>query len=183
MFQSNDLYFRKLSQKELSDLLLLKQYDWEGTHHVSILNQDDQDRWFKSIDDHPHSPRSMILVASQWPNHDDVGIYKIFNIDWVNRSAEVGWDVYSHQRGKGFGKKVVAGGSLFCLDVLNLHRLNCEILDTNGASKRCACYTGFVFEGVKREAIHRFGSPIDSYMYGLLRGDLNRYDLKLTEEE
>lgn len=181
-FESSNLHFRKLSKAEISDLLWLKREDWTNTHHVSIINEDDQNKWFESIDDHPHSPRNLMLIASEWPGRDDVGIYKISNIDWVNRSADVGWSVYESRRNKGFGKKLVAGGSSFCFEILNLHRLNCEILADNTISQKCAVFAGFVAEGVKREAVHRFGSSIDSYVFGMIRKDF--YDEKtatLTE--
>lgn len=171
-FKSNGLFFRKLSKEELHDLLWLKYEDWTNTHHVSIINHNDQEQWFSSIDDHPHSPRNLFLIASELQGRDDVGIYKIADIDWVNRSADVGWSVYESHRSKGFGKKIVAGGSQFCVDVLNLHRLNCEILDFNEASIVCATRAGFVKEGTKRQAVHRNGKPIDSLMFGLLRCDL-----------
>jgi len=166
MFHHSGLTLTKLQREDLSLLLALKSESWETTHHITIATMEDQVRWFESLDKDVHSPHNLVLMAC----NDDlkIGIFKISNVDWVNRSADVAWDVFKSHRGNGFGKSLVAAGSDFCFRILNLWRLNCEILETNIASQKCAFSSGFKKEGVKKESVIKLGSYVDSGIYGLL---------------
>lgn len=167
----NDIKFRKLDKSDLRDLLDLKSGSWYGTHRIALLNIQDQERWFERISDHPHTPNHLILVAviEDETGHDKpCGIFKLLNIDWQNRRAEAGWDIYTSQRGKGLGKKLVKAGVHFAKEVLSLHRLSAEILVCNFASRQCAVKAGFVKEGHQKSVILRNGTYIDNEIYGLV---------------
>ncbi len=81
MFTHGELRLRKLDEGDLDKLLELKQESWFGTHRVTILNSDDQKRWFASLDADPHCPKNLVLIAST-NLHVDVGVFKA-NIDWA----------------------------------------------------------------------------------------------------
>lgn len=175
MFNFENIRFDKLERALLGKLLALKSESWETTHQITIANSEDQNRWFDSLDQNVHTPRNLILVAS---THNekicsfmDFGIFKITDIDWANRTAFVAWDVFKNHRGIGLGKTLVRGGTTFCFRMLNLHRLNCEILETNIPSQKCAEVAGFVKEGIKRESVLKQGVYIDSGVYGMLSKD------------
>lgn len=169
MFEHDGISFLKLSKSELPELWKLKQESWLNTHQITINTMEEQEAWYDTLDNHPHSPKTLVLMA-----HGSVanfGIFKIANIDYVNRVADVGWDVFEHHRGKGLGRKLVAAGSAYAIYILNLHRLNAEILTTNVASQKCAEAAGYVKEGVKRASVHKVGKYVDSIVYGLLDSD------------
>jgi RimJ/RimL family protein N-acetyltransferase len=169
MFNYDGVEFLKLAKGDLPELWKLKQESWLNTHRITFNTMDEQEAWFETLDSHPHSPSQLILVA-----HGPVanfGIFKILGVDYINRTAEVGWDVFEYNRGKGLGKKLVAAGSAFCFQILNLHRITAEILETNIASQKCAENAGYVCEGAKREAVHKQGVYVDSLIYGLLAAD------------
>jgi RimJ/RimL family protein N-acetyltransferase len=180
MFTYKNLRLYKIGREHLPRLLSLKQESWFGTHHLSILNLDDQHRWFDSLDKDPHSPKNLALIAHEDYCNDNIGVYKIV-VDWVNRTAEVGWDVFSEYRGQGLGKNLVAAGSAFCFKFFDLRRLGCEILENNVPSIKCATHAGFAKEGVKREAILKEGRPVNSIVFGLLQDDwtLSQQSVKL----
>ncbi len=165
----NGIYFRKLTETDLSNLLLLKDESWFGTHRVSILNIEDQKRWFDNLDKNPHTPAELYLVA-QVGDQISVGLFKLQNIDWQNRRAEAGWDVYKQYRGRGFGKKIVEAGVSFSKEVLSLNRLRAEILVTNEASIKCAEKAGFKQEGLEKQAILKGGKFVDNLIYGIILG-------------
>lgn len=170
MFHSNDLVLRKLAEKDLPLLLHLKQESWFGTHRVSIVNGSDQLRWFQGLDSDPHCPANLVLIAELEKDvSGPVGIFKVAAVDYVSRVADVGWDVFADQRGKGLGKKLVCAGVSFCVSILNLRRLNAEILESNHASKSCARSAGFEKEGCKRSCIYKEGKYIDSEVWGYVR--------------
>lgn len=172
MYSCESISFRKLERSDLYSLWKLKQESWVNTHQITINSNDDQEKWFDSLDDNPHNPKNLILVASGFI--EDFGIFKISNINYISRSADVGWDVYENCRGIGLGKKIVKAGSAFCFEVLNLRRLNAEILTTNIASQKCAKHAGYIQEGIKRDAVHKIDKYIDSLIYGLLSKEFEK---------
>lgn len=173
MYVQEDIRLRKIEEEDLFFLQEIKNETWEHTHRVSFINTADQQNWFKSLNQHATNPRDLVLMASKEDNFrkDKFGVFKIFDIDYVNRTAEVGWDVERSHRGKGLGKRLVKAGCRFCFDVLALRRLNAEILATNAPSLKCAEYAGFVQEGTKRMAVHKLGTFVDSIVLGLLASD------------
>ena len=165
----NNVKLCKLERFDIPSLIDLKNESWFGTHKISILNRQDQDRWFEKISD---SHNDLVLTAY---HVDDIcrriGIFKIFNIDWMNRSCEIGQDIFKDYRGQGFGYKIVEAGIDFCFEILNMNRLNAEVLENNLASKKTLLNGGFVMEGTKRKAVHKCGQYLDSLVLGVLKED------------
>lgn len=170
MYSHGNITLRKLDASNLYHLVDLKEESWLTTHQASILNQQDQKRWFENLDNNVNVPKNLVLEAHWVSNNQDnvFGIFKVFNIDYISRTADTGWDVFRDFRGRGAGKQLVAAGVAFCFDVLALRRLNAEILVGNEASFKCAKAAGFVQEGVKRQAVHKLGAFIDSMVFGAL---------------
>lgn len=165
--------FRKVGEEDATSLLNLKKESWQSTHKTTINNLEDQIKWIRSMDGDIHFPSSLMLTAASRDviQNDTLikfGIFKISNIDWVSRSADVGWDVYSIYRKKGFGKRLVQAGKKYCFQGLGLRRLTCEILSNNEPSMKCAIAAGFQLEGTKRQAIFKNGIYLDSQVFGLL---------------
>jgi ribosomal-protein-alanine N-acetyltransferase len=169
MFQFQEITLKKLCRDDLQKLLDLKSESWATTHHATIANIEDQERWFDSLDQNVHTPRNLMLIAhSPKIVSSSFGVFKISEIDWVSRSCFAAWDVFREFRGKKLGRPLVAAGVAFCFRLLNLRRVNCEILATNIASKKCAESAGFQQEGLKRESVSKMGEYIDSEIYGVL---------------
>jgi RimJ/RimL family protein N-acetyltransferase len=175
--------FRKLVRRDLPALSELKAETWSNTHTATIVNSEDQDRWFDSMQTDVNQPTKLFLTltAAADSSTEAIGFFKIANVDYINRTADVGWDLLAAYRGKGIGQVLVTGGASFCFNFLNLRRLTAEILATNVASQRRAESAGFVMEGVKREAVYvripyKHGplstgtSYVDSQIWGLLAG-------------
>lgn len=175
MYTSNGLKFGKVEEDHAICFKFLKDESWKMTHQKTIINKTDQKNWYHNLDSDPNCPRNLVLsvqlFSAKWEHGSSgllIGCYKVLRVDYVNRSADVGWDLLKEHRGKGFGKALVTGGANFCFDILNLRRLNAEILTINEASQKCALAAGFVYEGVQREAIHKPEGYVDSQFWGLL---------------
>lgn len=160
----NGLILTKIEEDDLPTLKQLKDESWFGTHTVAIVNMADQKAWFSKNS-------SCVLKVIDPEGLLIVGIFKIDNTNHVNRTCDVGWDVLSEHRGKGFGKKIVQAGVDFCFEVLNMNRLDAEILSNNEASQKCAYAAGFLREGCRREAVYRCSEYLDSLIFGILRHD------------
>lgn len=167
----NSIAFRKLEQKDLESLKSLKDTTWRDTHRVSVLNMTDQQSWFEQLS---RSHTNYVFVGYEEVDSAQIvvgpiGIYKVFNIDWINCSADIGYDVFGSFRGKGIGKKLVIAGTSLCFRMLNLRRLTAEILENNIASIKVIESAGFEREGQKRAAVLKDAVLLDSIIYGKLR--------------
>lgn len=167
----NGITLTKIEHEDLQILKDLKNESWFGTHNISFVNSVDQERWFSSLD----SSKSLILKAIDG-NGDMVGLYKIQNIDWVNRRYDSGYDVIRDHRGKGYAKLVLEAGVDFGFEILNMHRIDTEVLENNIASFKSISWVGFKKEGIKRKCVHKCGKYLDSIFLGLLREDWNKLD-------
>ena len=164
----NGITLRKLEREDLPILKYLKNESWFGTHNTSFINSDDQDKWFNQIDGN----KTIILIAVEEEYIGiPVGLYKVQNIDWVNRKYDSAHDVFEKHRGKGFSKRVLAAGIDFGFEVLNMHRIDTEVLENNIASLKSATWVGFEQEGVKRKCIHKCGEYLDSIVLGIVHED------------
>ena len=80
----NGIALRKLEKTDLLKLKDLKNESWFGTHNITLVNDYDQEKWFESLNRHTH----LILIAIDTKTTDIVGLYKIQNIDWYNRTYD-----------------------------------------------------------------------------------------------
>ena len=168
--------FRKMAESDLPYISEIKAETWQNTHNATIANADNQADWFSSLSSDVNMPRTLFLTFVQLKEDRVYGFYKIANIDYINRTADVGWDLVKAARGYGLGSVLVREGAAFCFEVLNLRRLTAEILTSNKPSQRCAEKAGFICEGMKRNAVYLRGvGAVEAYagsqVWGLLRDD------------
>lgn len=161
-----DLILRKVEIKDLKKLFDLKVETMNNHHSTVILNETDQQRWFDSIDKNVQFPLNIYFIGMD--ESDDVGIFGLSKINYVNRNANVSCDVFPEFRAKGYGTKILSSGIKFAKEVMNLNKLCCEILDHNIASKRMVEKNGFVQEGLRKQQVYKNGKYIDSAIYGLI---------------
>ena len=162
---------RKITEDDLELLLNLKNESWFGTHTITINNIEEQRQWFESLL-YNHQKMYMMVIH----NGMSVGVYKLTDIDWISRRYHSAHDVFESERGKGFGKKVLEAGVDFGMEVLNMHRIDTEVLENNRASQKCIEWVGYQKEGVRRKCIYKCGQWLDSICYGLLREDWQELD-------
>lgn len=163
----NGITLKKLEKEDLVLLKYLKNESWFGTHNISFVNDLDQENWFSSLNNN----RNLFLIAYKENTQEKIGLYKIQNIDWINRKYDSAHDVFDNQRGKGYSKPVLEAGVDFGFEVLNMNRIDTEVLENNLASYKSALYVGFIQEGIKRKCIHKCGEYLDSNFLGILRED------------
>lgn len=163
----NGICLRKIEKYDLPKLKDLKNESWFGTHHITFLNDFDQEKWFEGLNRNTH----LILIAIDIKTGNEVGVYKFQNIDWYNRKYDSSHDVFKEFRGMGYSKPVLCAGTDFAFEVMNMNRIDGEVLENNVASLKSALYTGFTEEGVRRKSIYKCGEYLNSIHIGLLRED------------
>lgn len=168
----NGIMLVKIEEEDLFLLKELKDESWFGTHNVSIINMHDQKNWFNSL----NPSKEIIFKAKKSDTLEDIGLYKISNIDWINRKYHSAHDVFKNHRCKGFGKQILEAGVDFGFEILNMNRIDTEVLENNIASLKIAYYVGFIQEGIKRKCIYKCNEYLDSICLGILKKDWEKLE-------
>jgi len=186
--QRSYLYLHKngiaLSKIEAGDLALLMDHlntTWYGRHSWAAVNMLNQQDWFEKVS---RDATQFIVMAfdngtslkEKCDPLTPVGLYKLRNIDLINRCADSAHDVFKIAQGLGYGHLVLQAGIDAAFEMFGLNRLNTEVLANNIASQKTAIKAGYTEEGVKRKAILKCGERIDSICYGLLYEDWKKLD-------
>jgi len=166
----NCMKLRKVNRSDLPKLFELKCESWWGTHTTPIINMDDQVRWYESI---PENMLCMIIEQGQ----NSAAVYLITDISHLNRSAKISGSVFKSHRRSDIIKDCCAAGVDFAFEILNLHRLEAEVLECNHAAQQYEVdYLEFKIEGRRRQAVYKCGRYYDSLIIGLLREEWERQD-------
>lgn len=162
---------RKIERTDLKALLELKQESWWGTHNATFANMDDQQRWYDSLGCGTLvviAERKLDVVHDDWQTAVGVGIYS--DIDWIGRSLRISGSIYKQHRKDDIVKSAFAAGLDYAFEILNMRRVEAEVLETNVPAQRLEIdYLGFKVEGRKRKAVCKCGGYYDSIMLGILR--------------
>ncbi|MFG1945488.1 GNAT family N-acetyltransferase [Nonomuraea sp. NPDC048826] len=94
------------------------------------------------------------------------------DVDWANRTAEIGYMAAPWARGQGYTTETVAAIGRWLLRERRFHRLKLRAATTNPASQRVAEKAGFVREGVERGALR----GEDLVVFSLIPSDLQATD-------
>jgi len=159
--------FKKASLSDLSLLTDMKNESWWGTHKSLIVNEDDQRKWFENLTD-----TSLFMIG--YHENEVFGVATYTNIDYVTRSLDISGIALKSARTKSPYVSFAGfkAGVDFAFEILNMNRLNAEVLETNlAALKIDTSILGFQCEGRKRQAAYKCGQYYDSIMLGLLRED------------
>ncbi len=114
-------------------------------------------------------PLNRALIISLREGEQCIGTTGCHNIDWRNRSAELGIVIGKPEYlGKGYGTEATELVLGFSFNELNLHRVYLHVFDFNlraiGSYRKC----GFVEEGRLRDAFSRAGNYHDIVVMGIL---------------
>ena len=105
------------------------------------------------------------------------GEISLHSIKWFNRKAMITLFVYPEYQGKGLGHNALQMLIEFSFQVMNLYRLEAEIVEGNEASLRLIEKSGFHKEGTLRQAKYLQGRYYDIYVYGLLREEWKNFNI------
>lgn len=149
--------FNLLKMKELRDEC------WWGTRTCAIINHDDQEAWYESV-----IKRKDIVPMIGSYKDNEVAVLIFDNIDWINRTSTFNAYVYPEHR----NKITVAIGEAaidFAFEILNLNKLNGNVIETNEPSLYATMKLGFKVEGRRRQNVYKCGKYLDEIMFGYLR--------------
>jgi ribosomal-protein-serine acetyltransferase len=110
-----------------------------------------------------------------------IGAIGLNCLDWVNRSAEIGYWLSPEGRGHGSMTRACAALASAAFVTLDLHRLEIRCVVENTRSRSVAERLCFAFEGVLREAFWLHGNFRDLALYAATSTTWSPHWAKVTQ--
>ena len=123
-----------------------------------------QKQWFYNLNNNNNCVRWIISTK----NYEALGIAMLNNIDWKNRSVNIGIKLKKDAKGKGIGSKSYRLIIDYAFKELQMNRIEAEVIEYNKASIKLHEKLGFIKEGIKRERIYQNGSYHNTIILSLL---------------
>ena len=117
--------------------------------HVS---KEEQLTWFNNMMNSRINRRYCVINKD---TNEIIAVARLDKIDLVNRNAEIGLDVSSEHRRKGYATEIYNCLIDYAFKSLNLHRLSLVTLENNFPAMNLYTNLGFKLEGQMSEAIFR----------------------------
>lgn len=131
------------------------------------LSAEGADAWFAEIQAGQEKDRLHLGIFI--PDDRLVGDIQLANIDWRNRTAELGLGIaLVADRGQGYGREATRLLLTYGFDQLDLARVSVAVLEHNIAAIHGLMRGGFVAEGRDRQAVYVNGRRVDRLRFGLL---------------
>lgn len=103
-----------------------------------------------------------------------IGTATLYNLDFTNRRAEVGYALGRTHWGQGYMHEALQALLTYAFETLDLRRLEADVDPRNQASIQTLERLGFQREGFLRERWEVGGEIQDALFYGLLRPEWKR---------
>lgn len=165
-----------LRAREPEDEPLLHQWfnDPEVTENLVIrypLSHAQEKAFITSVDAPSFARAGFAVVAKD--TGELIGGADLVDSSSENRSAELGIAIGDKARWDGgYGTDTMRTLCRFGFDFMNLNRIELEVYLSNPRAIHVYETVGFVREGVRREAMYKYGRYLDVLVMGLLRGEL-----------
>jgi UDP-4-amino-4,6-dideoxy-N-acetyl-beta-L-altrosamine N-acetyltransferase len=160
---------RPLSESDKDQILR-----WRNAPHVAEymytnheISQEEHDKWFARALSRADARFWIIELDGR-----GIGLANVYAIDTTNRRCS--WAFYIGEKdvqGKGVGAFVEYWMLRHVFEVLQLHKLSCEVIETNQAVWEMHQRFGFVREGLLRNHVHRGDSDLNIVVLSMLRSE------------
>lgn len=158
-------FLRWINDAEVTENLML----------VFPMSRFEEEQWYESMMKQPASEHVMVIeVKDRSPNNNAylIGTCQFLNIDWRNRSAEIGimigektsWD-------QGYGSETMRLLLQHGFKTLNLHRIWLQVYAKNKRGIRAYEKAGFQTEGMYRQAHYQHGRYYDVHLMSVLKDE------------
>lgn len=159
----------ELLQKLMNDPLIVgNTVGW--SFPVSLHSQED---FIKSL---PNSQKDYRFIIKDNDSQRHVGITGLWNINWLNRSAESGIKILSEEKNKGYGTESLMLIMAWAFYSVGLRRLYAEILSINKPSLTLyvnKCH--WRIEGIQKQAVFKAGEWHDLHTLAILKEEFDQH--------
>jgi len=167
MYKYKDISMCPIEKDDIDFLIELRSSTWESLGTIKMLNITTQEKWIEKI-----SLSESHLYCIVYKGIEKIGLVRMDEIDYINRSIRIGGDIHPKYRGEGYGISMINMVIEYCFDCLNMNRIWLMVLENNDIAKHIYNKVGFKEEGRQRKAIYRNGEYVDYIMMGVLRDEL-----------
>ena len=147
--------------------------DPEVRHGLAMylpLSQVEEEQWFENVLKRERDEQPLVIEVEGQDGCTMIGNSGFFNIDWRNRSAELGIVIGDKAYwNKGYGTEVMRLLLHHGFTTLNLHRIFLRVFEGNPRAIRAYEKAGFVHEGRMRQAEFRDDKYLDVLLMSVLR--------------
>lgn len=166
MIRYADLGFRTVERSDID--LIRKEHNDESVllmlKDVFPVSETNQEEWFRNITSNKSS--TVYCIFKDVPEQV-IGVWKLQGLDLTNRNTEVGIEIFSSFRGKGFSLNCFRMIFKYLFDNLNIHTVYSKIAEFNGASLKTAQRAGFRITGRIPESLFRDGKYSDDIILAI----------------
>ncbi|HWQ04018.1 MAG TPA: GNAT family protein [Longilinea sp.] len=136
------------------------------------LSQAQEDGWFERVLSRPLEEQPLAIEVNTPEGWQMVGNCGLFDLDWRNRSAEIGIFIGDKRFwNKGYGTEAMRLMAGYGFGSLNLYRIYLRVFETNPRGIHCYEKAGFIHEGRLRQAEFQDGKYIDLLVMSVLRSE------------
>lgn len=159
-----------LRAPEPSDLDMLYELEndssaWETGCTPTPVSRDLLRRYIESAETDITATRQLRLMIVSRESHETVGAVDMFNVDILNRRAEIGIAVTAAHRRRGYALKALAAIAAYGRRYLGLHQLYATIASDNAASRALFARAGYKTSGrLQSWLLRRDGVYEDAYI-------------------
>lgn len=168
----------KIILKELNkdDIFIINDLrnDWENKKmtlgvRFPIMFEDDE-LWYEHICQ-DHTNRNIYFAIKEKCTNLTVGVIQLIGVDYINNRAYIGIQIKKEAKGKGYGVDAVNLITDYAFNVLNLRKVQAEVIAYNKASLNLFEKCGFMIEAVLKEQIYFDSLYHDLYILGKIKKD------------
>ena len=172
MFKNKKLKFRVIKKKDLDLLINLRNETstWEMLKNIDLIDHSKQINWFDKL---KNDPSRKYFVIENLKNLF-LGVIRMDEIDYINRTIRIGCDIIKKERGKGYGSQTFDLILDYCFNYLNMNKAWLEVVTYNKSALKLYKRKGFVKEGLIRKNIYRNGKYFDSILMGILKSEYKK---------
>lgn len=180
MFEYEDIGFRPIEERDLEKLRMLRndQSTWIQLTSVWLINTLEQKSWYEEMSRNKKAQYYAIVKNEKlFPiiyEGDFLGVIRMDEIDFHNRSIRVGADILPGERGKGYGTKALQAILKYCFEHLGMHRVWLLTLEDNSIARKLYINAGLKEEGRMREHIWRNGKWKDYIVMSILEDEYRK---------
>lgn len=154
----------------------------ENLFFATPMSRFEEEQWYDAMMKNPASEHVLVIEikdANGSQSYRPIGTCQFHNLDWRNRSAEVGimigekpvWD-------QGYGTETMGLLLKHGFEVLNLHRIWLQVIAKNKRGIRAYEKAGFTYEGSYRQAHYQHGKYFDVHLMSVLRDEWQQAEKK-----
>lgn len=102
-------------------------------------------------------------------NKKIIGIVLLHGKDKLNNSCKIGYIISKQEQNKGYITEAIKSVISFCFEVLEIHRIEANVLPNNLKSIKILEKIGFHYEGLKKECYKINDEYFDEKSYALIK--------------